>query len=186
MNKILAYCDRAAGAGKIAEFLQKCGCECVMAPSLEDAAVACASSCAAVFVMHESVSAWAEKVRSFALRCYAGVLVIVREGAQEETEKELAGTGVFVLPANVPVKMLTQAVIFAIRAGERLRALHSENTRLKETIDDLKLIDRAKCALIQYLNMSEADAHRFIEKSPMNKRVPRRDIALEILKTYES
>ena len=63
---------------------------------------------------------------------------------------------------------------------------HAENSRLKETIGDLKLIDRAKCALIQYLNMTEADAHRFIEKSAMNRRVSRREIALEILKTYES
>ena len=186
MNRILAYCDRAADADKLAEYLLKCGCECDVTHSLDDAETACAACRAAVLAMHDSVSVWAEKVRSFALRCYAGVLVIVKEGAQEEAEKALAGTGVFVLPANVPVKMLTQAVLFAVRAGERLRALHSENTRLKETIDDLKLIDRAKCALIQYLNMTESDAHRFIEKSAMNRRVMRREIALEILKTYES
>ena len=178
MDRILAYCDRAADADKLAEYLLKCGCECDVTHSLDDAETACAACRAAVLAMHDSVSVWAEKVRSFALRCYAGVLVIVKEGAQEEAEKALAGTGVFVLPANVPVKMLTQAVLFAVRAGERLRALHSENTRLKETIDDLKLI--------QYLNMTESDAHRFIEKSAMNRRVMRREIALEILKTYES
>lgn len=69
--------------------------------------------------------------------------------------------------------------------SERLRAVRRENERLRCTIDDLKLVDRAKCALIQYLNMTEADAHRFIEKQAMNKRVSKRDVALEILKTYE-
>ena len=64
--------------------------------------------------------------------------------------------------------------------------MRDENVRLKESIGDLKLVDRAKCALIQYLNMTESDAHRFIEKQAMNKRLSKREIALQILSAYES
>ena len=46
-------------------------------------------------------------------------------------------------------------------------------------------MDRAKCVLIQYLNMTETQAHRYIEKQAMDLRTTRRQIAEGILKTYE-
>ena len=48
------------------------------------------------------------------------------------------------------------------------------------------MVDRAKCILIQYLNMTEPQAHRYIEKQAMDLRVSRREIAQGILQTYES
>ena len=47
------------------------------------------------------------------------------------------------------------------------------------------MIDRAKCILIQYLNMTEAEAHRYIEKQAMDMRSTKRVIAEGILRTYE-
>ena len=70
--------------------------------------------------------------------------------------------------------------------GERLRAAGEENERLKAKLGDAKLIGRAKCVLVQYLNMTEADAHRFIEKRAMDRRVSSREVALDILKMYET
>jgi response regulator NasT len=49
----------------------------------------------------------------------------------------------------------------------------------------MRLIGRAKCALIQYLDMTEAEAHRHIEKKAMDSQRPRRDIAVNIIKAYE-
>ena len=63
--------------------------------------------------------------------------------------------------------------------------LQSENERLKVKISEIRLIDRAKCILIQYLNMSEPQAHRYIEKQAMDLRVTKKEIAENILKTYE-
>ena len=56
-----------------------------------------------------------------------------------------------------------------------------ENKELK----DVKLVDRAKCVLVEYLRISEADAHRQIQKRAMDMRVPQVVIAKDILKTYE-
>lgn len=63
--------------------------------------------------------------------------------------------------------------------------LQSENERLKVKISEIRLIDRAKCILIEYLNMSEPQAHRYIEKQAMDLRVTKKEIAENILKTYE-
>ena len=50
---------------------------------------------------------------------------------------------------------------------------------------DIKIINRAKWALINSLNMSEDEAHRYIEKQAMDKCISKRNIADEILKTYK-
>ena len=95
------------------------------------------------------------------------------------------GSGAVFLKSPVSSAMLLQTLALALEMRARLRALEGENERLKAALSDFKLIDRAKCALIQYLGMTEKDAHRFIEKQAMDRRVPRREIALDILKTYE-
>lgn len=47
------------------------------------------------------------------------------------------------------------------------------------------MVDRAKCLLIQYQNLTEPQAHRFIEKQAMDRRLTRLDVARQILTTYE-
>ena len=64
--------------------------------------------------------------------------------------------------------------------------LQSKNVQLQNKIDDIKLIDRAKCLLIQFLDVTEPEAHRFIEKQAMDKRITKKEIAEAILKKYGS
>ena len=56
-----------------------------------------------------------------------------------------------------------------------------ENVKLQSKIEEIRLVDRAKCALIQYLSMTEEQAHHFIEKQAMDRCVTRRTVAEEIL-----
>ena len=44
--------------------------------------------------------------------------------------------------------------------------------------------NRAKWLLIEQLKMTEAEAHRHIEKQAMDRCTTRREIALGIIKTY--
>ena len=50
----------------------------------------------------------------------------------------------------------------------------------------MRLVDRAKCTLVQYLGFTEAQAHRYLEKQAMDMRMTRREVAEEILRTYET
>ena len=61
----------------------------------------------------------------------------------------------------------------------------NENFKLQRKIEEIRLIDRAKCILIQYLQMTEPQAHKYIEKQAMNLRQSRVQMAESILKTYE-
>ena len=54
----------------------------------------------------------------------------------------------------------------------------------EEKMKEIRLVNRAKWVLIDELKMSEADAHRYIEKQAMDRCVSRREIAEEIISTY--
>lgn len=92
----------------------------------------------------------------------------------------------FVLPKPFTRQTLLQTIRYVLLAVSSEEELYTENTRLEQKLQDTKLIDRAKCVLMEYLRISEADAHRQIQKRAMDMHVTRADIARDILKTYET
>ena len=64
--------------------------------------------------------------------------------------------------------------------------LQKEHGRLQQKIEEMRLVDRAKCTLVQYLGLTEPQAHRYLEKQAMDMRMTRREVAEEILRTYET
>jgi AmiR/NasT family two-component response regulator len=58
--------------------------------------------------------------------------------------------------------------------------------QLQLKIEEIRLVNRAKAILIQYLKMTEQEAHKYIEKQAMDLRITKREVATSILNTYES
>ena len=56
---------------------------------------------------------------------------------------------------------------------------------MQEKLQQVRLVSRAKCCLIAERGMSEAEAHRYIEKNAMDTRRDRAEIAQEILDSYD-
>ena len=61
-----------------------------------------------------------------------------------------------------------------------------ENEKLKHMVEDLKIIDRAKLLLVTCLNMTEEQAHRYLEKQAMDLRTSKLDVAKQVIRTYEN
>lgn len=114
-----------------------------------------------------------------------GIILCCRSEKQDIIEEELSPYGVFVLPLPVNRQVFYSAVRFSDAAVKRLSHVRKNERNLQKQLDDIKIIDRAKCCLIQCLNMTEQQAHRHIEKQAMDLRRPKRTIAEDILKTYE-
>lgn len=114
----------------------------------------------------------------------AGLIVITRGEAAAEIQEKIKFTGAFVLGRPVNKTMLSQTIKFTQIARAEIFRLKQQAEDLTQRIDDLKLIDRAKCCLIEQLRISEAQAHRHIQKQAMDQRVSQRSIAENILKTY--
>ena len=114
------------------------------------------------------------------------VILLVKSEYFDEVSAVCEDDGILVVAKPVNRAIFWSALKLAKSSFSRLKNMQTENSRLKQEIVDIRVIDRAKCLLISYLNMSEQDAHRYIEKQAMNMRVTKRVIADGILKTYES
>ena len=99
-----------------------------------------------------------------------------------EAAQKVCDAGVFVIEKPIDRRLFDQALRFIAAAQNRLE----ENARLHRQLQDLRLIDRAKCLLIETLGMTEPQAHRYIEQQAMDLRMTKREIAGEIIRTYEN
>lgn len=115
----------------------------------------------------------------------SAVIAVVKNEQESEMRQHLEPFGVFVLGRPFPHSSFHQAMHDAASAYARMQTVAAENQRLQTKLLDLRIINRAKWVLIQYLGMNEEQAHKYIEQQAMNHRIPKRTAAENILKTYE-
>ncbi len=115
----------------------------------------------------------------------AGIILLVKNEVSDQIAEKVENFGVLVVSKPVIKQLFYQAVKLANASRKRMMGLQNENEKLQNKIGEIRLIDRAKCALIQYLKLTEPQAHRYIEKQAMDMRITRREVAEGILKTYE-
>lgn len=116
----------------------------------------------------------------------AGVILLTDEKLDGDISERLEACGIVVEKKPVSKRLFHQTVKAVLISGRRIRNLRNENSRLQTKIDEMRIIDRAKCALIQYLNMTEEQAHKYLERQAMDMRVSKKKIAQRILNAYES
>lgn len=114
------------------------------------------------------------------------VILVVNAGYYEEISGVVEDYGVITVSKPINSNIFWSALKLAKAAQSKLTAMKAENNKLTQKIEDIRIVDRAKCILISYLNMSEHEAHKYIEKQAMDMRIPKRAVAEGILKTYES
>lgn len=110
-------------------------------------------------------------------------LLLVRSDLHDEIRGKVTAHGVFTLAKPIAKPLLRTALGWMASTRERLRRAEKKTLSIEEKMVEIRLVNRAKWALIEKENMSEAEAHRFIEKLAMDRCVPRRAIAEEILKS---
>ena len=118
-------------------------------------------------------------------RATAGVVLLVKAEMADEVAARVEDAGVFVVPKPLNRALLFGAVKLAQAANRRIMGLQRQNNILQQKIDDIRLVDRAKCALIQYRLLTEPEAHKYIEREAMDSRRTRREVAQAILRMYE-
>lgn len=112
------------------------------------------------------------------------ILLLVRNEVYEEVCDKVTEYGILTLPKPSSKQMVAHTLNFMAGIRERLRKLENKSLSMEEKMKEIRLVNRAKWVLIDELKMSEADAHRYIEKQAMDRCVSRREIAEEIISTY--
>lgn len=116
----------------------------------------------------------------------SGVVLLVRADMAETVALRVRDDGVLVVPKPVMRPMFEQALAYAMAARGRLMSLRAENDRLEKKLAELRLVDRAKCLLIERQGLTEEQAHRRIEKQAMDTRQTRAAVAQAILARWDA
>ena len=114
------------------------------------------------------------------------VIIVVRNDIYDEISEKVEEYGIITIAKPMNRTIFWSVLKIANATYNKIYKLKKENNKLLQKIEDIKMIDRAKCILIQYLNMTESEAHRYIEKQAMYMRTTRKTIAEGILRTYEN
>lgn len=115
-----------------------------------------------------------------------GVILLVQADKAAFVGKNVIDYGVVVVPKPINKMLFKQSLGVVRAAKKRYAGLSAENQRLKTSLEEAKVINRAKFLLMQYLSLSEERAHRYIEKQAMDMRISRLEVARQILRTYAS
>ena len=116
----------------------------------------------------------------------SGILMLVQSELYEQVAYRVEDSGKFTLPKPNSSQMIYNAVKLLSVYAARLKKLEQKNRTMQEKMTDIRTINRAKWLLIENLNMSENDAHRYIEKQAMDTRSTRREVAEGIIRTYDN
>lgn len=114
----------------------------------------------------------------------AGVLLFVKGEVYDDVYAEVMADGVMVLGTPASTQMVAQSLRMLCAARERLRRMEEKQATVEEKIAEIRAVNRAKWLLIERLQMTEAEAHRYIEKQAMDLRISRKEVAENIIKTY--
>jgi response regulator NasT len=122
--------------------------------------------------------------RHIAVKTVSQVILVVKSEFFEEVSAVCENDGVLTISKPMEKAVFWSALMLARSAQNRIKRILAENAKLKQKIEDIRVVDRAKYILITRLNLTEQEAHRFIEKQAMDMRTTKRSIAEGILKTY--
>ena len=114
----------------------------------------------------------------------AGVLLMVKHDVYDEICSSVVEYGVMTLSKPTSSQMVAQCLRILCATRERLRKVEERQSSVEEKIEEIRLVNRAKWLLIEYLHMTEAEAHRSIEKQAMDARLSKRQVAEAIIQTY--
>ena len=108
------------------------------------------------------------------------ILMTKRENAEKIADRA-EKNGIIVVGKPFNKSNLYQLVKTLDISVKRSYKFYSDILRLEQKIDEIQTIDKAKFMLMEHRNMTEAEAHAYLEQYAMNKRKKKSISALEII-----
>ena len=105
-------------------------------------------------------------------------LLLVRSDMYDEIRSVMSAHGVLV--TKRPMERSVFNSMCSVR--ERLRGMRKKTMTLEEKMEEIRLVNRAKWALIESRSMSEEEAHRYIQKLSMDMCLSKKETAENILR----
>ena len=101
----------------------------------------------------------------------AGVMLLVKSEHYSDISARVSPYGILTLQKPTSSQMIMQTMFLMCATRERLRRMEEKKASMEEKMVEIRLVNRAKCLLIEQLKMTEKEAHRYIEKQAMDRCV---------------
>lgn len=102
----------------------------------------------------------------------------------DEIVQKVTPHGVFVIRKPAAKQTISQSFSLLVSARERLRTVEKKAGKAQSKLDEIKVVNRAKWLLIDNEEMSEAEAHKYIEKAAMDAGITKKQAAQMIIEKY--
>ena len=109
-------------------------------------------------------------------------LLLVRSDMYDEIRSVMSAHGVLVTKRPMERSVFKQLLDSMCSVRERLRGMRKKTMTLEEKMEEIRLVNRAKWALIESRSMSEEEAHRYIQKLSMDMCLSKKETAENILR----
>ena len=114
------------------------------------------------------------------------VMLFAAKEAEKQLEKKMWEEGVFIAAKPVSRYMFHKTITYLRACYYKLNGIKREKDKLRKQNEEIRLINRAKGILMEYLSMTEPQAHKYLEKQAMDLRITKAEAAKRLLSTYEN
>lgn len=112
-------------------------------------------------------------------------MLLVKSEIYGEIYSKMSPHGVMVARKPTTKVVMEQFFDNMCSVCERLHKLEKKKMSLEEKMEEIRLVNRAKWDLIKSCSMTEQEAHRYIQKQAMDLCQSKREVAENIIHTYE-
>lgn len=116
---------------------------------------------------------------------FINVMVLVKADLYDKVAYKVRGNGIFVLSRPLRGQTLIEGARIMVSMHGRLLQLQNDNLRLKRRLDEMTLVTRAKCLLIEKKHMSEEESHYYLERRAMDGSKSKKEVAQEIIRELD-
>lgn len=114
------------------------------------------------------------------------VMMLLNADSYSRMSTRMINNGVLPLKKPTSTQAIIQSLDYMRSFNERLKGLRRRAVTVEEKMEEIRLVNRAKWLLIENLQMTEPEAHRYIEKQAMDRCITRKEMAENILSAYQS
>lgn len=113
------------------------------------------------------------------------MMLLVKADIFEKVSYMTRDSGIFVLTRPIRGQHLLEAAQVLLTMQRRISRMEMENQRMRRRLDDLGIITRAKCLLIEKQHLTEEQAHYYVEKAAMDAAISKKEAAQDIIARLE-
>ena len=111
-------------------------------------------------------------------------VLLVRREVQAQLAYRCRKYQIYVLSLPLRTQILTEMLRMCLTMRSRLMEKEEELQRMRKKTNEMSIVTKAKCLLIQMRQMTEEEAHHYLEKRAMDEGLSKREVAMGIINMY--